>query len=60
MSVLKQNITRKGQLDKLTSQLWFDDANGKGNEYKVEEIWDNMVYARDSEDYILGIYYLVS
>lgn len=41
------------------SRLEFD--NSKSNEkYKFETIWDNTVYVKETEDYLLGLYYLIS
>ena len=48
MSLLKQNGTRKGQVDKMVRQMEFDARDDNGREYKVEAIWDNAVYARES------------
>ena len=60
MSLLKQNITRKRQIDEKTSQLKFK-INGKDEEYKVEAIGDSMVYARELESsYLPSLYYLIS
>ena len=60
MSLLKQNITKKGQVGEKTSQLEFED-NGQGKEYKVETIRNNAVYAKESESGQLpGLYCLIS
>ena len=38
-----------------------DAGDNKGDEYKVEAIWDSAVYAKESKSgYLLGFYYLVS
>lgn len=37
MLLLEHNITKKGQVDKITSQLQFE-ANDKNKEYKVKKI----------------------
>ena len=61
--LLKYNITRKGQVDKKVRQMKFDNNNDNGNnsrKYKVEEIWDSVVYARKSKGHLSGLYYLVS
>ncbi len=42
----------------MTSRLEFK-SNGDGKEYKVEVIYDSAIYARESEDHLLGLYYLV-
>ena len=58
MSLLKQDTTRKGQIDK-TIQLEFQVDNDKG--YKVEGIRDSVVYAMELEaDHLLGLYILVN
>ncbi len=36
------------------------ESDGKGEEYKIKAICDSMVYARESEGHLLGLYYLVS
>ena len=60
MSLLEQNITRKGWIDEKTLQLEFKD-DGEGEEYEVETICDNAVYVRESESgHFLGLYYLIS
>ena len=57
MLLLEQDTTRKEWVKKTHLEL---DAEDK-KEYKVEAIWDNTVYARESESgHLLGIYYLVS
>lgn len=38
---------KKGQIDKATSQIEFDNNNSKSGEYKVKVICDNMVYTRE-------------
>lgn len=57
ISLLKQDITRKGQVNK-TSQPELD--KGDSNEYKFETIHDNEVYINKLEGHLLGLYYLVS
>ena len=61
MSLLEQDITRKGQVDEKTAeQLEFKTGSDK-KEYKVEGIRDSAVYDRESEvGHLLGLYYLVS
>lgn len=36
----------------MISDLEFDGVNSKGNEYEVKSIWDNVVYAKESETYL--------
>ncbi len=42
----------------MTSKLEFE-SDGNGEEYEFEAICDNAVYARESEGYLPGFYYLV-
>ena len=59
MSLLKQDTSRKGRIDKKVRQMEFD--TGDNEEYEVEAIWDSAVYARESESgHLSGLYYLVS
>ena len=60
LSLLENNTTKKGQVDKTTSQLEFKGNIGDGEDYEVEAIRDNAVYARESEGYLSGLYYRVS
>ena len=48
LSLLEQNTTKKGQVDKKVRQIEFD-AGDHSKEYKVEAIWNNAVYARESK-----------
>ena len=58
VSLLEQDTTRKGRVDKNATEL---DAGEDNGEYKVEAIWDSAVYAKESEsDHLPGLYYLVS
>ena len=45
-------------MDKKVSEL--DVGNEDSKEYGVKAIWDNTVYARESEGYLPGFYYLVA
>ena len=61
MLLLEHDTTRKGWVDKEVRQMEFDNDNGNNSgEYKVEAIWDSMVYAKESEGHLPGLYYLVS
>lgn len=57
VSLLEQDTTRKRRADETISKLEFDNKNGK--EYKVEVIFDSMLYARESRKHLLAFYYLV-
>ncbi len=59
VSLLEQDTIRKGRVDETTSRLEFE-SDGDGKEYEVEVICDNAVYARESEEHLSGLYYLVS
>ena len=58
MSLLEQDTTKKGQVDKNVTKL--ETGDNKGNKYKVEPIWDSAVYRKESESgYLSGLHYLV-
>ena len=59
MSLLEQDTTKKRRLNKNATEL---DAGGNNSgKYKMEAIWDSVVYAKESESsHLLGLYYLVS
>lgn len=56
MSLLEQDITKKGQIDENMMEL----KAGNTEEYEVEAIWNNTVYAIESNGHLPGVYYLVS
>ena len=57
VSLLEQDITRKEQVKKVPKL----DAGDNSKEYEVETIWDNAVYAMESESgHLPGLYYLVA
>lgn len=45
-------------MDKTTSQLEFEGRDN-GKEYEVKKIWNYVVYAKELEDYLLSLCYLV-
>ena len=58
VSLLEQDIIKKRQVDKNTTELNADDDNSK--KYKVEVIWDSAIYAKESKSgHLPGLYYLV-
>ena len=60
LSLLEQDITRKGQAEEKTLQLEFED-DGKGEEYEVEAIRDTAFCAKESDRGQLPVlYYLIS
>lgn len=60
MSLLKEDIIRKGQVDKAMSRLEFGKSNGDSKKFKVKAICDSGVYARETGGHLPGLYYLVS
>ena len=58
MSLLEQDITRKGQVDEKVTALEFEAGDSK--KYKIEAIWDNAVYANKAKGHLPGLYYLVA
>ena len=61
MSLLEQDTTRKGQVDEKTAEQLEFKAGGDNEEYEVEGIRNNAVYARETEaGHLPGLYYLVS
>lgn len=62
MLPLKQNIIKKRQVDKTTSQLLFDNGSkgkARGDVYKVKKIWDSTVYVMESKAHLSGFYYVI-
>ena len=58
VSFLKQNTNKKGQVDKNVTEF---ETGSNDEEYKMEGIWDNAVYAKKSATgHLLSLYYLVS
>ena len=58
-SLLEQDTTRKERVDKRVMKL--EHEAGNSEEYKIEVIWDSIVYASKSESGQLpGLYYLVA
>ena len=57
VSLLEQNTTKKERVDKQVTEL----EAGDSKEYKIEAIWDSVVYASKLESgQLLGLYYLVA
>ena len=58
ISLLEQDTTRKERVDKQVTELKLEGGNSE--EYKVEAIWNNAVYASKLESgQLRGLYYLV-
>ncbi len=53
MSLLEQDNIRKGRVE-----IAIELDKGNSEEYEVEAICDSAVYARESEGYLPGLYYL--
>ena len=61
MSLLEQDITRKGRVNKEVRQMKFDVGDDDSEEYEPEAIRNSAVYSKESESgLLLGLYYLVS
>ena len=59
--MLEQDITKKGWVDEKTAEKLEFEAGGDNEEYKVEDICDNAVYAKESEaGHLPSLYYLIS
>lgn len=62
MSLLEQNIIRKGQVNKLDDKLLEPEREfeaGDKKKYKVEAIIDSAVYGQKTNGLMLGLYYPV-
>ena len=61
MSMLKQDITNKGQVDKKVRQIEFDTGDNDSRKYKMEVIWDSVIYIKELKSgYLPSFYYLMS
>ena len=58
MSLLKQDTTKKGQINECTKVLEFEAGNN--TKYKVEAIQDSVVYAKEVDRCLPGLYYLLA
>ena len=54
MSLLEQDTTKKGRVDKEVKQMKFD-ADDDSGEYKIKTIRDNAVYTRESNQAIYQV-----
>ena len=57
MSLLKQNIIRKGLMNNFAKVPEFELDNDK--KYKVEAIQDSAIYVKKADGHLPGLYYLV-
>ena len=60
MSLLKEDITRKEQINKLFPEPEPEFDAGNNKKYEVKVIIDSAVYTKEAERYLPGLYYLVS
>lgn len=60
MSLLKQNTIKKEQLDKIMFKFEFDNGKKKKRKYEIKAIRDRRVFTRKSDNYLPGLYYLLS
>ncbi len=62
MSLLEQDITRKGRVNKALpeSEKEVEFEAGDNKEYEVEAIINSAVYGKQANDQMPGLYYLVS
>ena len=58
MSLFEQNTTRKGRMHNKVTELEFEVGNSK--EYKIEAIWDRIVYANKGKSHLPSLYYLLA
>ena len=56
MSLLEKDTTKKKRVDENTIKL---DAGDDSGEYEVEVIWDSAVYAKEVDEYLLRLYYML-
>ena len=59
MSLLEQDITRKGRINEQLLEPAPEFDAGANKEYEVEAIIDSAVYAKEVERHLPSLYYLV-
>ncbi len=59
MSLLEQDTTRKGRVDKALPEPEKEFEAGDNKEYEVKAIIDSVVYDQQANDKMPGFYYLV-
>ena len=57
VSLLVQDTTKKRRMDEKVTKLEFEASNSE--EYKMEAIWNTVVYANEAKDHLPSLYYLV-
>ena len=60
MSLLKQDTTKKKQINELFLELKLEFDIDNNKKYKIKAIRDKIVYIKEAKGYLLGLYYLVS
>ncbi len=60
MSLLQQDIPRKGRVDKALPEPEKKYEAGDNKEYEVKAIIDSVVYGQQANNQMSGLYYLVS
>ncbi len=60
VSLLEQDTTRKGRVDKTLPEPEKEFEAGDNKEYEVEAIIDSAVYGQQANDQMPGLYYLLS
>lgn len=59
MLLLEQDITRKKRLNRNNVKK-LDASNNKGKKYKIEAIWDSVVYKKELDwGHLAKLYYLI-
>ena len=58
MSLLEQDTIRETQVDK-NNATKLDASNNNSKKYKIEIIYNNVVYIKESKNYLSKLYYLV-
>ena len=56
--LLEQDTIKKERMNNFLLMLEFKTCNNK--KYELEIIWDNEVYDKEIDKYLLGLYYLVA
>ena len=56
ISLLKKDITKKKQIKKFTVSKF---ETGDNKEYEMEAIQDSAIYTKETDGYLLELYYLV-
>ena len=57
LSLLEQSIIQKEQINKKIIELECNAGNSQ--EFKVEAVWENAIYANKAEGHLPGLYYLI-